>query len=192
MRQDASEGGPWGEANFHCVTSEFGLQIEIVSNQALRLLDLIRPVWRLSNFGGDSDRAAVSAHAQTRVYQPGRRLALEGGSGGGGGRGGARRCGRARAAPLLPPEGGGERCRGRRGGGGLSAGGGRTANELARCLSSRPMSSCLAHNVSRQGKGARTFGRVGRCPSIKHSARAGRRHSGVRLEVSFGGLSVRG
>lgn len=54
------------------------------------------------------------------------------------------------------------------------------------------MNSCLAHNVSRQGKGTNTFGRVGRCLSIKYSARAGSRHSGVRLEVSFGNLSVRG
>lgn len=54
------------------------------------------------------------------------------------------------------------------------------------------MNSCLAHNVSRQGRFTSMFGRVGRRPGIKDSARAGSRHSGVRLEVSLGVLLVGG
>ena len=42
------------------------------------------------------------------------------------------------------------------------------------------------------GEGNGTFGRIGRCPRIKDSARAGSRHSGVRLEVSVAILSVGG
>lgn len=57
---------------------------------------------------------------------------------------------------------------------------------MASCLSGGPMSSRLAHNVSRQGRFTSTFGRVGRRPGIKNSARSGSRHSGVRLEVSLG------
>lgn len=48
------------------------------------------------------------------------------------------------------------------------------------------------HNVSRQGRFTSTFGRVGRRPGIKDSARAGSRHSGVRLEVSLVFLSFSG
>lgn len=78
------------------------------------------------------------------------------------------------------------------GGKGLSEGEGRITNQLASCLSGWPMNSRLAHNVSRQGRFTSMFGRVGRCPGIKDSARAGSRHSGVRLEVSLGILSVGG
>lgn len=75
---------------------------------------------------------------------------------------------------------------------GLPEGEGRIANQLPSCLSGGPIRSRLAHNVSRQGRFTSTFGRVGRRPGIKDSARAGSRHSGVRLEVSLGFLSFSG
>lgn len=75
---------------------------------------------------------------------------------------------------------------------GLSEGEGRLSNQLASCASGWPMNSRLAHNVSRQGRFTSMFGRVGRRPGIKDTARADRRHSGVRLEVSLGILSVGG
>lgn len=104
LRQDGSEkGGPWGEANFNCVTIEFGLEIEFFSNQSLRLLDLILTVCLLSNFGGDFDREPISAHAQTLFYQPRLRLVFEGGSGGSRGKGGARPSGHAHTTPTPPP-----------------------------------------------------------------------------------------
>lgn len=53
-----------------------------------------------------------------------------------------------------------------------------------------PISVRLAHNVSRRGRFSITLGCVGRWPGIKDSARAGGRHSGVRLEVSLGAPSL--
>lgn len=75
---------------------------------------------------------------------------------------------------------------------GLSDGEGRIANQLASCLSGWPMNSRPGHNVLRQGRFTSMFGRVGRRPGIKDSARAGSRHSEVRLEVSLAVWSVGG
>lgn len=117
------------------------------------------------------------------------RRVLEDGSGGSRGKGGARLSSHA----LVSGGGGpGKRRKKERAGKGLSEDEGRIANQLASCLSGWPMSSLLAHNVSRQGRFTSMFGSVGRCPGIKDSARAGSRHSGVRLEVSLGVLSVGG
>lgn len=104
LRQDGSEkGGPWGEANFNCVTIKFGLKIEFLLNQSLRSLELILRVCLLINFEGDFDRDPTTAPAHTQFYQPRLRNVLEGGSGGNRRKGGARLSGHAHAAPTPSP-----------------------------------------------------------------------------------------
>lgn len=101
MRQDGSEkGAGHGEANFNCVTVEFGLKIEILMSQSPRLLDLILRVCLLSNFEGDFDRDCHSTHAPTPFRQPRVRTVFEGGSREGRGKGGALFSGHAHAPPA--------------------------------------------------------------------------------------------
>lgn len=67
-----------------------------------------------------------------------------------------------------------------------------TANPRPARPPRRPIGPRLAPRVSRRGRFSITLGCVGRWPGIKDSARAGGRHSGVRLEVSLGVPSLGG
>lgn len=93
-------GGSWREANFNCVTVEFGLKTEFSMNQSLRFLDLILSVCLLSNFESDFGRGPHSTHAPVQFGQPRVRNVFGGGSGDGRGKGGASLSGHAHARPA--------------------------------------------------------------------------------------------
>lgn len=99
-------GGSWRDANFNCVTVEFGLKTEFLMNQSRRFLGLILRASLLSNFEGDFSRGSHSTHAPAQFRQPRMRNVFGGGSGEGRRKGGASLSDYAHARPASSGGGG--------------------------------------------------------------------------------------